>query len=162
RGGSGGLARRHCGADWRWGRSAGMGAVEAGAVEEQEGGSPGGLLGWIERVGNKVPHPVVIFLYLIVVVMVLSAVLDLLNVGITDEVLVPKSPQIVEAQYVGGTIEPTGVIIQEQSTDYVIKEQTVAVRSLLSIEGIRFIFTSFVSNFANFTVVATIFVAMIG
>jgi aminobenzoyl-glutamate transport protein len=30
------------------------------------------------------------------------------------------------------------------------------------VEGIRFIFTSFVSNFANFTVVATIFVAMIG
>jgi aminobenzoyl-glutamate transport protein len=43
----------------------------------------------------------------------------------------------------------------------VIEEQTIQVRSLLAIEGIRFVFTSFVSNFANFGVVATIFVAMI-
>lgn len=37
-----------------------------------------------------------------------------------------------------------------------------AIRSLLTAEGIRFIFTSFVSNFANFSVVAVIFVAMLG
>jgi aminobenzoyl-glutamate transport protein len=120
------------------------------------------LLDGIERAGNKVPHPVIIFLALIVIVWVLSTILDLLNVGITEQVLVPTSPEIVEAQYAGGTLTPTGVVIQPQSDDYVIEEQTIMVRSLLSIDGIRFIFTSFVSTFANFSVVATIFVAMIG
>jgi aminobenzoyl-glutamate transport protein len=120
------------------------------------------MLDGIEKAGNKVPHPVIIFLYLIVIVMVLSAILDLLNVGITEQVLVPASPAIVEAEYVGGTLSPTGVVIQPASTDYVLQDIRVDVRSLLSVEGIRFIFTSFVSNFAGFTVVATIFVAMIG
>lgn len=121
------------------------------------------LLDGIERAGNKVPHPVIIFLYLIVGVIILSAILDLLNVGITEQVLVPSSPEIVEATYdAGGTLAPTGVIIQPASTDYVVQEITVNVRSLLSIDGLRFIFTSFVSNFANFAVVATIYVAMIG
>ncbi len=120
------------------------------------------LLDGIEKAGNKVPHPVIIFLYLIVGVFILSAILDLLNVGITEEVLVPTSPEIVEAKYLGGTLQPTGEVIQPQSSDYELQEVTVEVRSLLTIEGIRFIFTSFVSNFANFSVVATIFVAMIG
>jgi aminobenzoyl-glutamate transport protein len=120
------------------------------------------LLDGIERAGNKVPHPVIIFLYLIVGVFILSAILDLLNAGITEEILVPASPEVVEANYVGGTLQPTGIVVQEQSDEYVIEEQTIQVRSLLSIEGIRFVFTSFVSNFANFSVVATIFVTMIG
>lgn len=137
-------------------------SANAMAPEAQDAGAPGGFLGWIERVGNKVPHPVIIFLGLIVLVIILSAILSLLNVGITEEVLVPSSPEIVEAEYVGGTLAPTGVVVQPQSDDYVIEEQTIFVRSLLTVEGIRFIFTSFVSNFANFTVVATIFVAMIG
>ena len=36
------------------------------------------------------------------------------------------------------------------------------INSLLNVEGIRFIFTSFVSNFAGFSVVAVVFVAMMG
>ena len=43
-----------------------------------------------------------------------------------------------------------------------IQEETIPIRSLLTVEGIRFIFTSFVPNFAGFSVVAVIFVAMIG
>jgi aminobenzoyl-glutamate transport protein len=139
-----------------------MSAADATAAEEPNGGSPGGILGWIERVGNKVPHPVIIFLGLIVGVIILSAILSFFNVGITEEILVPASPEIVEAEYVGGTLQPTGIVVQQQSDNYVIQEVTINVRSLLTVEGIRFIFTSFVSNFANFTVVATIFVAMIG
>ena len=47
-------------------------------------------------------------------------------------------------------------------TQYEIQEQTIAIRSLLTTEGIRFIFTSFVANFAGFSVVAVVFVAMMG
>jgi aminobenzoyl-glutamate transport protein len=139
-----------------------MSAAEAAAAAVEKRTLMQRMLDGIERVGNKVPHPVIIFLGLIVIVWILSAILDLLNVGITEQVLVPASPEIVEAEYVGGTFSPTGIVIQQQSDDYVIVEETVFVRSLLTIDGIRFIFTSFVSNFANFTVVATIFVAMIG
>ena len=43
-----------------------------------------------------------------------------------------------------------------------LEEVTIPIRSLLSVDGIRFLFTSFVSNFAGFSVVSVIFVAMIG
>ena len=54
-----------------------MGA--SAATEDQGEAATGGFLGAIERAGNKVPHPVIIFLYLIVGVIVLSAILDLLT-----------------------------------------------------------------------------------
>src|SRR4051794_35189312 len=44
----------------------------------------------------------------------------------------------------------------------VIRHQTTEIESLLSIAGIRFLFTSVVDNFAGFSVVAVILVAMIG
>ena len=40
--------------------------------------------------------------------------------------------------------------------------ETIPVVSLLTVDGIRFIFTSFVDNFAGFAVVAVVFVAMMG
>ncbi len=120
------------------------------------------FLDWIEKAGNKVPHPAMIFVYLIVFVILLSAVLDLLNVGITEEVIVPVTPETVGVEYIGGSSEPALVIPESHPTDYTVEEVTVNIRSLLSIEGIRFIFTSFVNNFAGFSVVAVIFVAMLG
>src|SRR5262249_57995444 len=47
------------------------------------------ILDVVERVGNKVPHPVVIFLILIAIVIVLSAILGLAGVGVTYEGIVP-------------------------------------------------------------------------
>ena len=61
-------------------------ATAASAEPTNEGG---GFLGMIERVGNKVPHPVLMFLYLIAGVIVLSAVLGLLGVSVTEEIAVP-------------------------------------------------------------------------
>ncbi len=120
------------------------------------------LLDGIERVGNKVPHPVLMFLYLIVIVVVLSHILYLLGVSVTEEIAVPVDVVTEDAYYVDST-EPVVVIPAEPyDTDYEIKEQTIAVRSLLSVEGLRFIFTSFVANFASFSVVAVILVAMVG
>ncbi len=120
------------------------------------------VLDGIERAGNKVPHPVMIFVYLFVGVIVLSAILAALGVGVTEEVLVPASPEIIDLEYVGGAELPVSVIAEPASTDYVVEEVRVNIQSLLSIEGIRFIFTSFVNNFDGFSVVAVIFVAMIG
>ena len=49
-----------------------------------------------------------------------------------------------------------------QEGDYTIVEETASVQSLLSADGIRFLFTSFVANFRNFAAVAIILVVMIG
>ncbi|MFN8678621.1 MAG: AbgT family transporter [Thermomicrobiales bacterium] len=121
-----------------------------------------GILGKIEEIGNKVPHPAMIFVYLIVFVILLSTVLGLFGVGITEQVLVPAGPDAVSVNYLAGPDEATYVLPDAYTSDYVVQEVTTTIRPLLSIEGIRFIFTSFVNNFAGFSVVAVIFVAMIG
>lgn len=51
------------------------------SVETQDTGhSPGGFFQWVERVGNKVPNPFLLFVYLIGVLMVSSAVISWLNI----------------------------------------------------------------------------------
>jgi aminobenzoyl-glutamate transport protein len=122
------------------------------------------MLDGIEKAGNKVPHPVMMFLYLILLVIVLSAVLDLLNVSVTEEVLIPVTEiEDPSLSVTGGSTEII-TLPGESGEDiyFIVEEQTTSIRSLLSISGIRFIFSSFVSNFASFSVVAVIFVAMIG
>jgi aminobenzoyl-glutamate transport protein len=122
------------------------------------------MLDGIEKAGNKVPHPVMMFLYLILLVIVLSAVLDLLNVSVTEEVLIPVTDIAdPELDIYGGSTEIITMPGEDgQDVHFTIEEQTTEIKSLLSISGIRFIFSSFVSNFASFSVVAVIFVAMIG
>jgi aminobenzoyl-glutamate transport protein len=58
-----------------------------------------------------------------------------------------------------------GVSVSYQRVNYEtheVEQATTAVRSLLSAEGIRFIFTSVVPNFVNFGPVGIIIVAMVG
>jgi aminobenzoyl-glutamate transport protein len=127
---------------------------------ERDGG--GGFLGWIERVGNKVPHPAIIFLGLIVAVILLSAVLDWAGVSVTTEVAeAADSP--VSQEYNGGTTYPSLDHQPEQAVpDYEVKTETIEAQSLLSGDGIRHMFTTAVQNFNDFGVVAVILVAMIG
>jgi aminobenzoyl-glutamate transport protein len=94
------------------------------------------LLDLVERVGNKVPHPAVLFFLLIALVAVLSHVFHLLGTGASYQRINPQTHQA--------------------------EEVTTAVRSLLSADGARFIFTSVVPNFINFGPVGIIMVAMIG
>ncbi|CAN5703192.1 AbgT family transporter [soil metagenome] len=120
------------------------------------------MLDGIEKAGNKVPHPVMMFVYLIAIVMILSVVLDVLNVGVTEEILVPADQVSSGQEYVGGSSIPIDVTTPGWEDDYVMQEVRVDVRSLFNVDGLRFLFTSFVSNFGNFSVVPVIFVAMIG
>ncbi len=122
----------------------------------------GGWLGAIERIGNKVPHPVLMFLYLIIGVIVLSAILDWANVSVTEQIAVPVT-QETELSLYGDSTEAQSLLPDEPyATEFEIQEQTIAIRSLLTTEGLRFIFTTFVSNFAGFSVVAVVFIAMMG
>jgi aminobenzoyl-glutamate transport protein len=124
--------------------------------------SGGGILGTIEKIGNRVPHPVMMFLYLIIGVIVLSAILALLGVSVTEEVAVPVPVDSVVNLYedsaVPGYLNP----LQPYSEQFEVKTETIPIRSLLSIEGIRFIFTSFVPNFSGFAVIGITFIALLG
>ncbi len=51
------------------------------------------ILDTIERVGNAVPHPVVIFLILIGIVLVLSHILYLLGASVSYQVINPDTRQ---------------------------------------------------------------------
>lgn len=90
----------------------------------------------VERAGNMVPHPVVIFLILIGLVMVSSAALSYLGWSATLEQIDPDTNEIVKT--------------------------TTTVRSLLNLDGIRFLYESLISNFMAFTAVGLLIAVMIG
>jgi len=122
------------------------------------------VLDVIERAGDKVPHPAIIFLAMCVLVIALSALLAAFNVQVTTEVAT-QPPIEVEVDYPGGTGNPSLEIPTDDEYDYddiEITTETIKVESLLSPDGIRFLFTSAVNNFNGFGVVGVILVAMVG
>ena len=94
------------------------------------------FLNAVERAGNMVPHPVVIFLILIGLVMVFSAVLGHFGTSATLERIDPDTNKIVKS--------------------------TTTVRSLLDRDGIRFLYESLILNFMAFTAVGLLIAVMIG
>ncbi len=94
------------------------------------------LLDTVEVVGNKVPHPAVIFLIMSAIVIVLSQLFHMLGTSVTYQVINPETHKVEYA--------------------------TSTVNSLLSVDGIRFIITSIVRNFLGFGPVGVILVAMVG
>jgi aminobenzoyl-glutamate transport protein len=120
------------------------------------------LLDGIEKMGNKVPHPVLMFLYLIILVIVLSHLLYLAGVSVTEQIAVPASVEVMPEFYEDTTEPGYYTPLEPYDGDYEIQEVTIPVRSLLTVEGIRFIFTSFLPNFANFAVIGVTFVALLG
>ena len=121
------------------------------------------VLGFIERVGNKVPHPAVLFLGLCAGMIVLSQLLAWADWSATYEVVKPPV-EVVEEIDIGGSILPAEPIPGEQADaeSYEVVTETAEVQSLLSADGIRFLFTSFVQNFMAFTAMGIILIVMIG
>jgi aminobenzoyl-glutamate transport protein len=138
-----------------------MTEVAQPATEERP---KGGLLNVIERLGNSVPHPVLLFLYLIIIVVILSHVLYLLDVSVTDQIVVPDDVPVSPDYYEDTTqpgLEPDAGDLGYED-EWHVEEVTIPIQSLLTTEGIRFIFTSFVPNFAGFGVFAVTFIALMG
>ena len=119
------------------------------------------LLNTVERVGNKVPHPVLMFFYMMIGVIVLSAILSLLGVSVTEQIAVPV-PVEVTPDFYEDVSEYSLSGAGTEDVEYEIKEQTISIESLLSIDGIRFLFTSFVPNFQGFGALAVTLIAMMG
>src|SRR5688500_14742798 len=85
------------------------------------------MLDVVERVGNKVPHPVVIFVMLIGIVILLSHVFYMMGASATYQSINPDT----------GAVE----------------EITAQAQSLLTADGFRFMFEGVVQNFMNFNAV---------
>ena len=60
-------------------------------TSQATGGFMKRMLDLVEKVGNKVPHPAMIFLFLMVIVIVLSHILHLLGTSVTQQVVDPSS-----------------------------------------------------------------------
>ena len=120
------------------------------------------FLDGVEIVGNKVPHPVIIFLILIGIVIALSHAMHLAGVHHTHEVVVTDVAKgDATYKYDGGTADEYKLQIVDE-TKAKVEKKTTAVRSLLTTEGIRFIYSALVPNFMAFTAVGLMIVAMIG
>jgi aminobenzoyl-glutamate transport protein len=118
------------------------------------GGFTERALAWVERAGNRVPDPAILFIGLIVMVIVLSQVLDWANVSATS--LVAENPA-AQVDYAKDSYDPL-----VDRGDYEIEPERVEAKGLLTGDGVRFMFTSFVPNFLGFAAVGVILVAMIG
>lgn len=94
------------------------------------------FLDWVERVGNKMPHPVTIFLILCIAVIIISFIAAKAGVTVTYKGIDPKTKET--------------------------KDITVQAISLLSPDGIRYMFTDAVKNFTSFAPLGTVLVAMLG
>src|SRR3712207_6123081 len=94
------------------------------------------FLDWVERVGNKMPHPAAIFVVLCLLLIIISHICAKMGVNINAN-LVDKVK--------GGT-----------------KLVNVNAVSLLTPDGIRYMFTSAVDNFTGFAPLGTVLVAMLG
>jgi len=91
-------------------------------------------LNGIERVGNGLPHPVILFAMFALAVVVISAVCAALGVSATGELIS------------GGEL----------------KETTVTAVSLLTKDGLAYMFTSAVNNFTTYAPLGMVLVAMLG
>ena len=99
-------------------------------------GKKRGFLGTVERIGNILPHPAVIFVALCAVVAVLSHVFAKMGIAVNYNILDRQTNQLVET--------------------------TAAVTSLLDPDGIRYMFSSAITNFTSFAPLGTVLVALLG
>ncbi|WP_040979568.1 AbgT family transporter [Oceanobacillus jeddahense] len=94
------------------------------------------ILNFIEEKGNKLPHPVTIFIIFTLIVIAVSHLLYMNGTSVQFE----------------GVNDETGQI----------EELTVAAVSLLTADGIAHMFSSVVENFTSFVALGPVLVAMLG
>jgi len=92
------------------------------------------FLDFVERGGNKLPHPVTLFVIFSLAVILISALAEKVGLSVTFD------------KFVDGEMVPT----------------TVTAISLLNAEGIRRMFSEAVKNFTTFAPLGTVLVAMLG
>lgn len=90
----------------------------------------------IEIGGNRLPHPVTLFFLFCVAIIIISGITSKMGVSVTYEAL--------------------------NRTTGNFEETTVKVRSLMTGEGLRYIFNSMITNFTGFAPLGTVLIGVIG
>ncbi|MEM8711592.1 MAG: AbgT family transporter [Planctomycetota bacterium] len=124
------------------------------------GGTTGGFLGWIEKVGNRLPDPATLFLIGTIGIMGLSAIAVALDWSVTHELpkVTPGSDEVVwEVQYVTETVALEDGTTEEREVPKVSRPT-----SLLTADGIYWLLKSLVDNFMGFPPLGIVLVGMIG
>ncbi|GGH03042.1 aminobenzoyl-glutamate transporter [Glycocaulis albus] len=85
-----------------------MAKVDAPAVEERQKG----ILGWIEKTGNKLPDPVIIFAYLIGILIVVSVITDWMGVSVEHPVRVNEDGSPV--------VEPARMLFRSELIEHLL------------------------------------------
>lgn len=121
----------------------------------------GGFLGLIERLGNKLPDPVFLFLGATVLIMALSAAGSLM-----DWKVQPLRPQVVTETVTAAdgstTTRPKTTADGRPVIELVEDGDPVRPRNLLSSTGIYWLITNMVRNFLNFPPLGVVVVSMFG
>lgn len=97
------------------------------------------FLDGVEKAGNALPHPVTIFFILCVIVMIISHICYKAEVDVNFTKIAKNDAGVYEA-----------------------KDTIVSVVSLLTPDGIRYMFENAVTNFTGFAPLGTVLVAMLG
>lgn len=94
------------------------------------------FLNSVEIVGNKLPHPITLFALLAFLIVILSAIFQLMGVSAVGEIMNTK------------TLE--------------LEEKTINVVSLLSGQGISYMLKNAITNFTSFAPLGVVLVTMLG
>lgn len=95
-----------------------------------------GFLGVVEKVGNKLPNPATLFIYLSIITMLLSFILSNMNVSVVYDAIDGDTNEIVQ--------------------------KSAPVINLLSRESIREFTNNIITNFTNFFPLRTVFTIILG
>ena len=153
--------------------------------ESKTSPSSRGILNWIERVGNRLPDPVSLFVIGALSVVVLSQIADQLNWTVTKSVLMPVMEPVVDSgsgepvttlrglpdgRVARGEndqplVDPVLTAIEDPQTGKLKKErvdQQVTAVGLLTRDGMNWAISNMVKNFVNFPPLGVVLVGMLG
>jgi len=118
-------------------------------------GSAGSWLGWIERIGNRLPDPATLFLIGTVLVMIASAVVAKSGF-VVEERLPEQTATAALGQAAYGEAEP------DTSVKWVATGKTYEANNILTRDGLFWAISSMVKNFINFAPLGIVLVGMLG
>ena len=110
-------------------------------------GAPGGWLGWIERIGNRLPDPATLFLIGTVLVMIASAVAAKTH-WVVEERLPEQAAALGQAA--------------DGAVNWVATGETYEARNIVTRDGLFWAISSMVKNFINFAPLGIVLVGMLG
>lgn len=138
------------------------GSPQAHEPASESGTTTGGLLGWIERVGNRLPDPATLFLLGTLGIILLSEVAVRMDWSVTHELpkVVEGSDEVRwETQYETETVTLEDGSTAERPSD---TPKVSRPTSLLNAKGIYWLLAHLVKNFMEFPPLGIVLVGMIG